>query len=145
MSPNQTLVGVKIIKLVNGEDVVTVIPAGKNQLPDNSQLVRIEKPLLIKYVPQMTMTGFKDYVALIKWCAYTSDIIVTIPKDKIMTITNATSEMASSYMNVASSYEKTPVSIRNEHYKSERLSDKQNEKLNDIFDELDDDEESTIH
>ena len=84
-------------------------------------------------------------MALIKWCAYTSDIIVTIPKDKIMTITNATSEMASSYMNVASSYEKTPVSIRNENYKSERLSDKQNEKLNDIFDELDDDEESTIH
>jgi len=145
MSPDQTLVGVKIIKLVNGEDVVTVIPTGKNQLPDNSQLVRIEKPLLIKYVPQMTMTGFKDYIALIKWCGYTTDRIITIPKNKIMTITNATSEMASSYMNVASSYEKTPVSIRNENYKSERLSDKQNEKLNDIFDELDDDDETTIH
>ena len=38
MSPDQTLVGVKIIKLVNGEDVVTVIPTGKNQLPDNSNL-----------------------------------------------------------------------------------------------------------
>src|SRR6056300_692033 len=136
---------VKIIKMVNGEDVVTILPTGKEQLPETHNLMRLSKPLLIKYVPQMTMSGFKDYVALIKWCAYTSDIIVTIPKDKILTITNATSEMASSYMNVASSYEKTPVSIRNENYKSERLSDKQNEKLNDIFDELDDDDETTIH
>jgi hypothetical protein len=142
---HQPPTNVKIVKMINGEDVVALIPTGKEQLPDSHNLMRLNKPLLIKYVPQMTMTGFKDYVALIKWCAYTSDIIVTIPKDKIMTITNATSEMASSYMNVASSYEKTPVSIRNENYKSERLTDKQNEKLNDIFDELDDDEESTIH
>ena len=59
MHQDQPLSGVKIIKLVNGEDVVTILPTGKNQLPDNSQLVRLEKPLLIKYVPQMTMTGFK--------------------------------------------------------------------------------------
>ena len=26
---------IKIIKLVSGEDVVTVLPTGKNQLPDN--------------------------------------------------------------------------------------------------------------
>ena len=45
MNTNQTLNGVKIIKLVNGDDVVTVLPTGKNQLPDNSQLVRLEKPL----------------------------------------------------------------------------------------------------
>ena len=75
MNTNQTFIGVKIIKLVNGEDVVTVIPTGKDQLPDNSQLVRIKKPLLIKYVPQMTLTGFKDYIALIKWCSYTSDTV----------------------------------------------------------------------
>ena len=43
MNTNQTFIGVKIIKLVNGEDVVTVIPTGKDQLPDNSQLVRIKK------------------------------------------------------------------------------------------------------
>lgn len=82
MNTNQTLNGVKIIKLVNGEDVVTVLPTGKNQLPDNSQLVRLEKPLLIKYVPQMTLTGFKDYIALIKWCSYTPDKVITIPKIK---------------------------------------------------------------
>ena len=80
MHQDQPLSGVKIIKLVNGEDVVTILPTGKNQLPDNSQLVRLEKPLLIKYVPQMTLTGFKDYIALIKWCFYTPDKIITIPK-----------------------------------------------------------------
>ena len=100
MNVDKPLIGVKIIKLVNGEDVVTVLPTGKNQLPENSQLVRIEKPLLIKYVPQMTMTGFKDYIALIKWCSYTPDKVITIPKNKIMTITNASAEMISSYVNI---------------------------------------------
>ena len=80
---HQPQVNVKIIKLVNGDDVVTVLPTGKNQLPDKSTLLRLEKPLLIKYVPQMTMTGFKDYIALIKWCSYTPDKVITIPKDKI--------------------------------------------------------------
>ena len=84
MHQDQKLMGVKIVKLVNGEDVVTTLPSGKHQLPDNSQLVRLEKPLLIKYVPQMTSQGFKDYIALIKWCAYTPDKVITIPKNKIM-------------------------------------------------------------
>ena len=146
MHQNQPLIGVKIIKLVNGEDVVTVIPSGKDQLPENSQLVRIQKPLLIKYVPQMTMTGFKDYIALIKWCSYTPDKIVTIPKDKIMTITNASLEMASSYHNIASDWNKKPVPVRQQNYKTQKLTDEQNEKVNELFDELDEDDlEKTIH
>ena len=146
MHQNQPLSGVKIIKLVNGEDVVTILPTGKNQLPDNSQLVRLEKPLLIKYVPQMTMTGFKDYIALIKWCSYTPDKMVTIPKDKIMTITNASLEMASSYHNIASDWNKKPVPVRQQNYKTQKLTDEQNEKVNELFDELDEDDlEKTIH
>ena len=146
MHQNQPLSGVKIIKLVNGEDVVTILPTGKNQLPDNSQLVRLEKPLLIKYVPQMTMTGFKDYIALIKWCSYTPDKIITIPKNKIMTITNASLEMASSYHNIASDWNKKPVPVRQQNYKTQKLTDEQNEKVNELFDELDEDDlEKTIH
>ena len=146
MHQDQPLSGVKIIKLVNGEDVVTILPTGKNQLPDNSQLVRLEKPLLIKYVPQMTMTGFKDYIALIKWCSYTPDKMVTIPKDKIMTITNASLEMASSYHNIASDWNKKPVPVRQQNYKTQKLTDEQNEKVNELFDELDEDDlEKTIH
>ena len=146
MHQDQPLSGVKIIKLVNGEDVVTILPTGKNQLPDNSQLVRLEKPLLIKYVPQMTMTGFKDYIALIKWCSYTPDKIITIPKNKIMTITNASLEMASSYHNIASDWNKKPVPVRQQNYKTQKLTDEQNEKVNELFDELDEDDlEKTIH
>lgn len=147
MSPNQTLVGVKIIKLVNGEDVVTVIPAGKNQLPDNSQLVRIEKPLLIKYVPQMTMTGFKDYIALIKWCGYTTDRVITIPKNKIMTITNASPEMIKSYESIAVNYDQKPAPVRQTNYKQQKFSDAENEKISEIFDDFDDEDEgnTTIH
>ena len=147
MNVDKPLIGVKIIKLVNGEDVVTVLPTGRNQLPENSQLVRIEKPLLIKYVPQMTLTGFKDYIALIKWCSYTPDKIITIPKNKIMTITNASAEMISSYVNIAVNYDVKPVPVRQQNYKQQRFTDAENEKIGDIFDEDFDDEDmdKTIH
>ena len=146
MHQNQPLIGVKIIKLINGEDVVTVIPSGKDQLPDNSQLVRLEKPLLIKYVPQMTLTGFKDYIALIKWCSYTPDKIITIPKNKIMTITNASTEMASSYFNIAANYDQKPMPVRQQNYKTQRFTDEENDKVNELFDEIgEDDFDKTIH
>ena len=146
MNTNQTLNGVKIIKLVNGEDVVTVLTTGKNQLPDNSQLVRLEKPLLIKYVPQMTLTGFKDYIALIKWCSYTPDKVITIPKNKIMTITNASNEMITSYTTIAQNYDKQPVPVKQENYRQQKFSDAENEKISEIFDDFDDDEgNTTIH
>ena len=146
MNTNQTFIGVKIIKLVNGEDVVTVLPTGKNQLPDNSQLVRLEKPLLIKYVPQMTLTGFKDYIALIKWCSYTPDKVITIPKNKIMTITNASNEMITSYATIAQNYDKQPVPVKQENYRQQKFSDAENEKISEIFDDFDDDEgNTTIH
>ena len=136
---------VKILKLINGEDVVAVLPTGKDQLPDNSQLLRLDKPLLIKYVPQMTLTGFKDYIALIKWCSYTTDKVITIPKNKIMTITNATTEMASSYFTIATNYDQKPAPLRQQNYKSQRLTDEDNEKINEVFDEFEEDEEQTIH
>ena len=147
MNPNQTLEGVKIIKLINGEDVVTIIPSGSNQLPDKSQLIRIERPLLIKYVPQMTMTGFKDYIALIKWCGYTTDKIITIPKNKIMTVTNASPEMISSYGNIAQNYDKQPVPVKQNIYQQQKFSDSENEKISEIFDDYDDEDEgnTTIH
>ena len=136
---------VKILKLINGEDVVAVLPTGKEQLPDNSQLLRLNKPLLIKYVPQMTMTGFKDYIALIKWCSYTPDKVITIPKNKIMTITNASNEMASSYFNIATNYDQKPIPLRQQNYKTQKLTDDENDKVNEIFDDFEDDEEKTIH
>lgn len=56
---------VKIIKLINGDDIVCVL--SQQQLSETSPLIRLEKPLQIKYVSQLTTRGIKDYVALIKW------------------------------------------------------------------------------
>ena len=126
---------IKIIKLVNGDDIVCSFP--KKQLEQKSPLIRIVKPLLIKYVPQITPMGFKDYIALIKWAAYTNDSIITIPKDKILTITNASSEMGKSYEHMANNYEKIDVPKKDDDlYKKQMMSDADNEKVNEIFDEL---------
>ena len=137
---------VKIIKLINGDDIVTVLPTGDKQLPDNGPLIRLDKPLQIKYVPQMTPMGFRDYIAMIRWTNYTSDKIVTIPKDKIMTITNASLEMSHSYSEIVKNYDKLDKPKKDESYHRKEFTAKENEKLNEIFRELDDvEEDPTIH
>ena len=137
---------VKIIKLINGDDIVTVLPTGENQLPDNGPLIRLDKPLQIKYVPQMTPMGFRDYIAMIRWTNYTSDKIVTIPKDKIMTITNASLEMSTSYGEIVKNYDNLDKPKRDENYHRKEFTADENKKINEIFRELDDDEEEpTIH
>ena len=137
---------VKIIKLVNGDDIVTVLPTGENQLPDNGPLIRLDKPLQIKYVPQMTPMGFRDYIAMIRWTNYTSDKIVTIPKDKIMTITNASNEMSVSYGEIVKNYDNLDKPKRDEKYTQKEFTADENKKINEIFRELDDEEEEpTLH
>ena len=137
---------VKIIKLINADDIVTVLPTGEKQLPDNGPLIRLDKPLQIKYVPQITPMGFRDYIAMIRWTNYTNDKIVTIPKDKILTITNASSEMTNSYSAIVKNYDKLDKPKRDETYHRKELSPEENKKLNEIFKELDDEEEEpTLH
>ena len=137
---------VKIIKLINGDDIVTILPTGEHQLPDNGPLIRLDKPLQIKYVPQITPMGFRDYIAMIRWTNYTSDKIVTIPKDKIMTITNASSEMSNSYSAIVKNYDKLDKPKRDETYHRKEFTPEENKKINEIFKELDDEEEEpTIH
>ena len=137
---------VKIIKLINGDDIVTVLPTGDKQLPDNGPLIRLDKPLQIKYVPQITPMGFRDYIAMIRWTNYTNDKIVTIPKDKIMTITNASIEMSTSYGEITKNYDKLDRPKRDETYHRKEFTAEENKKINEIFKELDDEEEEpTIH
>jgi len=137
---------VKIIKLINGDDIVTVLPTGDKQLPDNGPLIRLEKPLQIKYVPQMTPMGFRDYIAMIRWTNYTSDKIITIPKDKIMTITNASLEMSTSYNDIVKNYENLDKPKKDEGYHRKEFTAEENKKVNEIFRELDDEEdEPTLH
>jgi len=138
---------IKIIKLENGDDIVCSFP--DEQLPESHALLRITKPLQIKYIPQLTPQGFRDYVALVKWAAYTSDKVITIPKQKIMTITNATGEMSKSYSHIIRDYDiidKVPEKVQDLTFKRERLSDDQNKEINEIFDEFKDkDEDPTFH
>jgi len=128
---------IRIVKLINGDDIVCSLAS--EQLPDKSPLLRLIKPLQIKYVSQLTPKGLKDYIALIKWTAYTNDKIISIPKDKIMTITNATEEMSKSYLDVSSKYEKIDLPKRGE-YKAEELTKDENDEFNELWDEFRDKE-----
>ena len=149
MVQKKTLNPIKIIKLINGDDIVCTLPA--EQLGDKSPLLRLSKPLQVKYIPQFTATGLKDYVALIKWSPYTKDFILTIPKDKIMTIVNANNDMSKSYNYMMTNYEKAEPLARKEKpaaFKRERLSDEDNERVNEIFDDFEDDDfipKKTVH
>jgi hypothetical protein len=85
----------KIIKLVSGEELCCTIPT--QQLKEPSNLLRLQSPMLIKYVPQISEIGVSDYIALVKWISFTNDEIVTIPKDKILTICNASNAFDKRY------------------------------------------------
>ena len=88
---------VKIIRLVSGEEICCKFPLKENQLPDSSKLLRLQEPMLIKYIPRITEHGISDYIALVKWVGFTDERIVTIPVDKIVTICNATNEFTHRY------------------------------------------------
>ena len=136
---------VKIIKLDNGDDIVCALP--ENQLDEKTGLIRLVKPLLIKYVPQLTPMGFKDFVALIKWAAYTNDEIITIPIKKILTITNASMEMTKSFEHMSKEYQTLEAPRKEDNYRRTMLSREDNDKVNEIFDEFSDidDGNGTIH
>ena len=128
---------IRIVKLINGDDIVCSL--AKEQLPEKSPILRLVKPLQIKYVSQLTPRGLKDFIALIKWTAYTNDHIISIPKDKIMTITNATEEMSKSYLDVSSKYERIDLPKRGE-YKAEELTREENDEFNELWDDFRDKE-----
>lgn len=139
---------IKVIKLMNGEDIVCELVTGKHQLPDKSPLVRLDRPLQIKYIPSMTSMGFKDYVALIKWVSYTNDKIITIPKDKIVTITKASDEIIKSYNAIKTDYDKKPDKFEHTNkYQAKKLSDEDSKEINSIFNDYyeDDDGNGTLH
>ena len=138
---------IKIIKLVNGDDIVCILP--KEQLGEKSPLIRLDRPLQIKYVPQLTPSGVMDYIALIKWTGYSKDRIITIPKDKILAITNAGDSMITSYFHIVKDYDKENLKTMDasDKYKKQKLTDDENKKINEIFDDFCEleDEDTTIH
>jgi len=133
---------VKIIRLVSGEEICCVLP--KEQLKDKTNLLRLSEPMLIKYVPQITEMGISDYIALVKWVGFTNDKIITIPKDKIMTIANATEPFTRRYHHLVKtmsrSTQKLPAfverDLNDEDYdKLDKMTKKENlDDLKDYFD-----------
>ena len=101
---NEKLIVAKIVKLSNGEEIACLFP--EINLPDKSPLMRIENPLLIKYVPRYDELGIADYIALVKWVGFTNDIVVNIPKDKILTICNATPDFTKRYLKILKNNDK---------------------------------------
>ena len=95
---------VKIIRLISGEEICCIIP--KEQIKDKTNLLRLSEPMLIKYVPQISEFGISDYIALVKWVGFTNDKIITIPKDKIMTIANATEPFTKRYHHLVNTINK---------------------------------------
>lgn len=132
---------IKVIKLINGDDIVCSL--SKEQLPEKVPLLRLDKPLQIKYISQLTPRGLRDYIALIKWVAYTNDKIITIPKDKIVTITNATDEMSKSYLEVSSKYERIDSPKKSE-YQAQELTLEENDEFNELWDSFRD-RQRTLH
>ncbi len=133
---------VKIIRLVSGEEICCVIP--KEQIKDNKTLIRLSEPMLIKYVPRITEMGISDYIALVKWVGFTNDKIITIPKDKIMTIANATEPFTRRYHHLVNTInkqdQKLPAFVErdmtDEDYdKYDKMTEKENlDELKDYFD-----------
>tara|TARA_B100000927_G_scaffold214116_1_gene174524 strand:- start:1040 stop:1489 length:450 start_codon:yes stop_codon:yes gene_type:complete len=144
----KTETNIKVIKLINGDDIVCNLPQKELQLPDNSPLLRLERPLQIKYVPQITATGFRDYIALIRWVNFSPDNVITIPKDKIMTITKATKEMSTQYGIISKEYHTIrPPEKKQESYQRKEFTPEESKKIREIFEEFDDedDDNKTIH
>ena len=133
---------VKIIRLVSGEEICCVIP--KEQIKDNKTLIRLSEPMLIKYVPRITEMGISDYIALVKWVGFTNDKIITIPKDKIMTIANATKPFTRRYHHLVNTInkqdQKLPAFVErdmtDEDYdKYDKMTEKENlDELKEYFD-----------
>ena len=133
---------VKIIRLVSGEEICCIIP--KEQIKDNKTLIRLSEPMLIKYVPRITEVGISDYIALVKWVGFTNDKIITIPKDKIMTIANATEPFTKRYHHLVDTInkqdQKLPAFVErdmtNEDYeKYDKMTENENlDELKEYFD-----------
>ena len=105
--------------------------------------------------------GINDYIALVKCVGYTQDQLVTIPKDKILTITNASDDMIKSYRAVVGEYHLgEKLHRREDNPRTRKLMDREimsrmeqdelNNRLDDIIDEFtdiadDDIKKKTIH
>jgi hypothetical protein len=83
---------------------------------------------------------------LIRWVNFSPDNIITIPKDKIMTIAGATKEMAGQYNIISKEYHSLRPPKQDKNYEAKELADIDQKKIRELFEEFDDEDgDKTIH
>jgi len=105
----------KIIKLVNGEEIACQLP--KEQLGDKSPLLRIEEAFVLRVAPRIVQLGVEESIMLVRWNNFTPDKVISIPKDKIISIVNADKTFTKHYDNVRSDYANYKVKFKEKHAK----------------------------
>ena len=89
---------VKILKLDTNEDIVC-------KLTESEHMVICHKPLLMRTVPQITRTGITEQMTLMRWIPFSRDNSTTVPRDKIVAISNADDVLKEKYHKIAVNYE----------------------------------------
>ena len=128
------------IKLVSGEELLSMVTPVNNE--DGDYLV-VENPIEIE---EVILPNKQAGAKVQPWMKFSREDQFIIPKDKIMTITNASLEMSTSYGQIVKNYDKLDKPKRDENYHKKEFTPEENKKLNEIFRELDDEEEEpTLH
>ncbi len=134
---------IRIIKLINGDDIVCKVNVA-NLADKNDPQILLELPYHIKYVPKFTDAGIKDYIALVRFVGYTMDKFISVPRDKIITITSASDEMRKAFTDIAKTYSlRVPQPIDNNKEKP-LMAKEDNDEFNELWETFKDDE-GTIH
>lgn len=134
---------IRIIKLINGDDIVCKVNVA-NLADKNDPQILLELPYHIKYVPKFTDAGIKDYIALVRFVGYTMDKFISVPRDKIITITSASDEMRKAFTDIAKTYSlRVPQPIDNNKEKP-LMTKEDNDEFNELWETFKDDE-GTIH
>ena len=91
---------VKILKLDTNEDIVCKLTES-----EQANMVVCHKPLLMRTVPQITRVGITEQMTLMRWIPFSRDNSTTVPRDKIVAISNADDVLKEKYHKIAVNYE----------------------------------------
>ena len=87
----------KIVKLINGEDIICIV---ENEFGEECE---VSYPLLMQTLPQRTPRGFVESLSLSRWLQpFTEESLFKIKSDKIILITDASPGLCKYYEYVLS-------------------------------------------
>ena len=132
----------KILKLTNGDEIITTLSAVK----DNS-VVTAHNPLKINSYPRVSKSGIEESMALSRWVAYGENDSCEIIKNNIVAVTTASIGISKFYEFCILRMKKGKDALLAEQEPTpEQLRRLEKEMDEDMLDEyFDDDEPQTIH